>query len=868
MKNNTNKKIFNLIGAIKYLFDTKQCTLSWAFSTSENSNRAEYQLFNSLFGLVEKTFSKEKIDHFKHTHTRFDELIKMIKSFITINENSRNDVILNRCTLIGIDILSFGRTLNRKFIKNQDIEKLIEYNKFIHSDPTCKLYAKLDFGKKLGVGKRKLQVILDEYNIHPFVTTKKDSLFHQRDLVFLKNKQKDLLYNIRNNFYTEEQLLNLEGISFHEANPFFQKYKIDTPYLGKIKSDGFDYSFAKKIISKSDVTKALEELRLQKDEKMKSQGKRVTSYTSKNDKQAKQIFHEHLNNPYHAFSLLSNHFNIAFHENLSFTQYHWNNFVRQKLNATTKQNKGLKSFIMLMINITNLLTEVIQHKEILSLSTKQIKSFLFSKHIPIAWRLQIYSFLYQLTEMCNREGIKGLNFDISLIENPKHSIGVKDKTIYSIEEFTSLLDYCKEIEQHKTKAILEAKRQINNSSAVKNYANMWLLVIIHLNNAWRIEDALDFPGLPDTMFQHIDLNWLQENKLTDNEATLIADYYRGKTYIHSKTNQNRYFTLSKELELPFAYSVLISTIIQRNLYPLSNNAFSFPNTNSVYGINHAFFFDSFLNRYANFEFRSMKMNRTLLSCMVSVVKDMTKRNPVELIKLMRNHSDIEVTNIYIDIPQDKVDTIATQLFNLGNFGFVYDTMSTIINEKQESNRIKRTKNALMVKDFFSSINHIEGIAAFINTISDERNVVKDIMYEIPTQELREKYTLLNLGLLPSKSHHLQCLVGELNCPFPSADCQNCTLSVPNIYTLSTINDRIQSKLTEFASNFNKTQLPAEKTKLANQLFIEREILMQAIETFGRERVEPFLEGGFEQLNTLWKTLPSFKEHITISGERS
>ncbi|PEY45956.1 hypothetical protein CN356_31955, partial [Bacillus cereus] len=135
---------------------------------------------------MEKTFSKEKIDHFKHTHTRFDELIKMIKSFITINENSRNDVILTRCTLIGIDILSFGRTLNRKFIKNQDIEKLIEYNKFIHSDPTCKLYAKLDFGKKLGVGKRKLQVILDEYNIHPFVTTKKDSLFHQRDLVFLK----------------------------------------------------------------------------------------------------------------------------------------------------------------------------------------------------------------------------------------------------------------------------------------------------------------------------------------------------------------------------------------------------------------------------------------------------------------------------------------------------------------------------------------------------------------------------------------------------------------------------------------------------------------------------------------------------------
>ncbi|PEY54494.1 hypothetical protein CN356_30925, partial [Bacillus cereus] len=106
------------------------------------------------------------------------------------------------------------------------------------------------------------------------------------------------------------------------------------------------------------------------------------------------------------------------------------------------------------------------------------------------------------------------------------SIGVKDKTIYSIEEFTSLLDYCKEIEQHKTKAILEAKRQINNSSAMKNYANMWLLVIIHLNNAWRIEDALDFPDLPDTMFQHIDLNWLQENKLTDNEATLIADYYR------------------------------------------------------------------------------------------------------------------------------------------------------------------------------------------------------------------------------------------------------------------------------------------------------------------------------------------------------
>src|SRR5690606_8287858 len=115
----------------------------------------------------------------------------------------------------------------------------------------------------------------------------------------------------------------------------------------------------------------------------------------------------------------------------------------------------------------------------------------------------------------------------------------------------------------------------------------------------------------------------------------------------------------------------------------------------------------------------------------------------------------------------------------------------------------------------------------------------------------------------AKSDDFQCLISESDCPFGSRECQSCPISIPNIYTLNSIGRRINKKISEFAEKFPHTAYKAEKIRLANQLYIERDLLKEAISTFGRERVDRFIDGGIDGINERLKSLPSFKDYITI-----
>src|SRR5690606_33223477 len=192
----------------------------------------------------------------------------------------------------------------------------------------------------------------------------------------------------------------------------------------------------------------------------------------------------------------------------------------------------------------------------------------------------------------------------------------------------------------------------------------------------------------------------------------------------------------------------------------------------------------------------------------SVIKKQTNRNPIELIKFLRNHSDIETTNIYINIPEESLELINKQLFELGNFGFLYDGMSIVLSMEKERNKNSSNEKALMVKKVLMSLSITEQVSGFLNALFKERNIALDLLSEMPLEDIRSKFTLLNLGLMPAKSDDFQCLISESDCPFGSRECQSCPISIPNIYTLNSIGRRINKKISEFAEKFPHTAYKA------------------------------------------------------------
>ncbi|OXM83686.1 hypothetical protein [Paenibacillus rigui] len=857
---------FGLAKAVRYLFMIKQVTLSWVYVDTLQSE--EYQTFVEFFGVTigETTyFSKDKIDNFKLSHTQLNQVVNFIQENVTTNALAP---IIQKCNMIGIKPIRFGNSKNRIFIHNNDVEKIVEYYKYVNNLPS-KIYHKRAMIKHLRLSKSKIADVFKEYGITPYFTiTVVGDHYHENDLNFLREEQSKIVKKLRDEYYILTRDIDALILKYKEY--VNESVYFEMPAIGQTAGEDFKYTFTRKVILKKFIDE-LEEKR--KDDKRKS----ITKGNTKNNinsnttevhvkslKEERHIINSNINFPFRAYSELLILHNICFNDKIRFTSFHWRNFVRLKLNSSSGQETTQKKKIMLFVRITKLLSEVIKEQEIFLFSTKRIEFALFHKDIPIGWQLEYYSFLYALTKTCEKEGIKTLAFNIKEITNPKHKIGNKEKAVYNASEYLKLIEYVKS-DIHKSKSIAEAMKQINGERSFTNYSNMWLYVTILLNNAWRHEDVLTLPTLPVSLYTNIDLDWLNDNDVTYDVANAIADHYRSLPYLHSKTGGRRFFIISDDLLVPFATSVIISSTIQRKLFPLSNTVINLSGLQSVYTYNHESFFAGYISEF-EFKFRSLTMNRTLLSLMISVIEKLTNRNPVEVVKFLRNHSDVEVTNIYITIPQDKVNFISEQLFNIGNFGFVYDAIADILSQRKYENREDKTHHTVIIKQGLGSISAVEEISRFANFILEERDAVYDILNRMPTEDLRTKYTFLNLGILPSKSEDFQCLVGEDRCPFGKRNCESCPLSLPNLYTLSSINRRIQNKIQEFLQQFGSTQYKAEKIRLANQLFIERELLVSAIQKFGRERVDNFIDGGLNKINEMFSILPSIKEYITIPLE--
>lgn len=556
---------------------------------------------------------------------------------------------------------------------------------------------------------------------------------------------------------------------------------------------------------------------------------------------------------------------IRFRNNDSFTSKEWQEFVYDTLRNTNESVDTIHYTIFRYVKCTERLIELLADKEIYELTSNRINLALFNDNIPSLHQRVFYGFINSIYNKLIEKNKKKL-FKLERIINPyQKEIIPKDKTIYNYEDYKALFNFATNLALHKGKAIEDVKKQINQnfttqstSEKVKkqriyNYDSSWLYVLIHLNNAWRHKDVIRFPkiDLNELSIPNINLEWLEQNDLSYEDARRIIRQVMRKDLRTTKTNATNQFFCSEDVTLSLATAAVICELRRATITPNYDYLISFNSIRNEFSSRCKLIFFKGFN--TEFIFENRKMNRSLLSYIYHLlVKKGHGQAALEVAQRLRAHFDFETTSIYIYIPEEELDNLTHQLFVREHFGYIPDLFAEVL-FGNENGREKRTEEIVAVKEMFGDVYNIESTAGFLNTIQSEKKKVSDMILNMGFEEAADYMFKLDTQLLPSKEEHVQCLIGVENCIKHNIACRNCSMSVSNFYALSSLAESLTNRVQQLTS-LEKEEYETEKTKIANIFSIEMDQWKRATEKFGKEVIYQFIEGGSQALKEKMKKI--------------
>lgn len=704
--------------------------------------------------------------------------------------------------------------------------------------------------KKLGITADNVEKVAKEYNIEKIKETGSVyTYFKKEDVLFLIDKQNELWEQVRNDYLTTEETIKILSIAHKTLGQKGFKehiHSIFVPPLLCIIRDGLHFRQGRTLIY------------LKKD---------VLSFNEKRkrEKNIENIIHQSEAPIYDVLLTALQEADIDFNDNGKETEQYWFTYVKRKSSKSNASRATTKKEIRMLFNTTILLTEMTNLKEIFTYTERELNLAIFNSNVNKTVQTEMYKFLRQVSETREIAGVS-TSYNFKKLNNvyKKPNRVQNEKTIYSIEEYISLIDYTKDIVQHKKRAIEDIQLQIKKEKH-SHRDSSWLYVLLHLNNAWRHYDVASFPriNLQQTQIGKMEtldaLEWIEKNSLSEQDIITIINQVRAMSFVHSKTKKKRHFFCSQELMAAFAHAAVLCELRCQISQPLSHTLIDFNNrTKTFKEVLKKAFFEGYDN---NFIFKSKQMNRTLISYVYSVIKKTTNRNPLEITKFIRSHSNEETTNIYIDIPQEQLDFITNQIFDLGHFGYAYDALSELILQEPIDNREERTQTSLALKEVFGNVYHIEQVARYLNRLSEEQQIVYKVIRGLSLEERKEIYNSIKLGQQPAKKEYFQCIYQT--CKFPNRDCEKCQFAVPNFYALSQLEEEFQMNFNEFKEKFDSTTKQGEKIRLSNLLYNYLYLIESAVKKFGKDEVSSFFKNGLEEFKKELLSIPNLKEYVTI-----
>jgi hypothetical protein len=742
------------------------------------------------------------------------------------------------------DIIRLNNDSDFIYIKKSD------WQLFLQEKRKTQYIAKDKVAKKLGIHANGVVKVANEFNIVPF---KEDSspftYFKKDDAELLAQKQNELWEKIRNEYFTDEETMSMLGIARSTLSQRFIRDNIRSifvpPLICTIR-DGINFRNGRELIYLKEDVLSFNEQR-------------------QKEKEIENIIHQTDSNSYDILQTALSASDIQFSEKGKKTEAYWFKYLKRKGSKSKASDASKKKEVRVLFNTTVLLTEMTSLKEIFDYTERELNLSIFNSSTASSVQTEMYKFLRQVSDTRTDSDLY-IRYKFNNLKNiyKKKKNTQNEKTIYSIDEYIRLIDYAKDIEKHKKRAIEDIRLQIKGEGH-KHRDSSWLYVLLHLNNAWRHYDVTLFPriNLKETQIESMEplnaLDWLEKNNLNKKEIATIVNQVKRMPFIHSKTKKKRYFFCSEELSDAFVHALVLCELRCRICQPLSEMVIDFGNRpRNFKETQRRTYFEGY---DSDFTFKSKQMNRTLISYVYSVIKKTTNRNPLEVTKYVRSHASEETTNIYIDIPQEQMDFITSQLFDLGNFGYAYDALSELLLPETPMDREERTKNSLMVKKVFGDAYQIEQTARYLNRLTEEQQIVRKVIEGFTLRERQEISDSIKIGQHPAKKEGYQCIYRA--CKFPSRDCEKCQFAVPNFYALSQLADDFYLKLNEFKRKFDTTPKDGEKIRLSNNLYSYLYLIGAAVDKFGKDTVSSFFENGLESVKEELALIPSAREYVTI-----
>ncbi|MBT2605582.1 hypothetical protein J7E55_21610 [Bacillus sp. ISL-53] len=793
--------------------------------------------FSGESGLI----SKENVKEFLKNHISVIQLRDEVVEKCNIKVHSFETKYREMLEKIGVKLIFLSNRANYIYLSKDDYEKALEYYLKLSKHPDSNIFTKQEIIEilELSSDRKSMDEVLNTYNIEPYIQTGKGAFYHRNQVNELLEHQKKAVERM-NDYISIDELTNGLGYNKSSVLAWLKRQEIKSimpPFITKNK-----YKGSKKYILIKFANQYYEEV----------------GFRQKLD----ETF-EYYNvdfDPYITYKEVLKLYAYQFANFAPKTSEYWDMFAKEKLYES--ERRELRSFVHQFALLTGFIMNIVNHagKELFLFSTKELNLSLLTDTVPYNYKIQYYSFINKIHQGIINSGGDSV-FDMMNLRSPKKERKekhlAKEKEIYKPEVFVDLLKYTADVEFHFRKAIHDAKKW--SSKEYTYYANMWLYIVIQLTNAWRHSDVVDFPRFKD-MYKDKDLDWLLKNPLSKEDARVITAYFENKVYIHHKNQQSRYLIVSEDLQKSFATAVLICEFIQREKNDANDKLFDFGNLYyQPSDSTHKAFFEEF--SYKNLKIENRKMNWTVITLATDVISKITGRNPLEIAKFLRNHSTDEMTNIYIQLPQEYVDYISKQLFDLGSFGYIFDGMSQIL--LNEAPKPIQNENALMIKNSFGDVSVVEGISKHFNMLKKEKDYVLNQLKSIQKEEIKQNMDYLQFGLMPSKKEGYQCLVGgATNCPHKAMDCRNCSLNVPNRFALCSFSYDIEKAFDEVEQGFLETDLEAEKIRLSNKLFTQLSFLRTAIDRFGRDVVDQFIPGGLDRINKRLRQIPKTLSYVS------
>jgi len=837
------EEYLNLTEVIKVLGYQKKNTYPYLlierFIYMKNKGYLNVILLDHIIEFNEYFVSRKELEHFRNHYISYPEAATEANVSIASIKFWMKDY---KCAIIYLN----KKNVNFFYLKRNEWNEFFQYRK------------KVDFisvsgaADMLEISPISLEKVAEEYRIN-YTEVNQHNFFKKNDVEFLKKKQDELWNKTLETYYIREEASKRLGIANKTLshNPYQDNIKsIFVPPLICTFKDGISFRNGReKIFLKKDVDSFI----------INRQPTKVVNH----------LISTMETDSYTTVLTMLKETNINFSENGKATEEYWNKYLKKKSISTNASSTTKRKDIRVNFNTSKLLIELTNTKEVYAYSTNELKFTIFNTDIPTTTKLETYKFLKVVAE--SRIALmEPINYKVDSLPNLYIKKGNKtnDKSIYPIDQFIKLIDYAIDVSKHKSKAINNIILCKNNQ-VQNHYDSSWLYVILHLNNAWRHNDVTMFPriNLDRIRIGNLEpekaLEWLNHNNLNENEKNQIMNQVSAIKFIHSKTKKRRYFFCSEELKNAFVHSVILCELRCRISNPLSSVLIDFDNRARTF--KEIFKKNFFADFNSDFNFKSKQMNRTLISYIYSVIKKTTNRNPLEVTKYIRSHSSIETTNIYIDIPQEQMDFITSQLFSLGHFGYAYDALGELLLDNSSSEREVKTKQSLMIKEVFGNVHQIEHLANYLKRLTEDQNSVRKVLQGYSTEERETLSNLVKLGQQPAKKEGFQCIYNK--CPYPSRDCEKCPFVISHFYALSQLGEDFENQLNEFKTNFPTTTKDGEKIRLSNNLYSYINLISSAVKQFGEDNVASFFSQELKDIKLELDKIPSVKHLVTISKSR-